>query len=141
MDVKQAMDILVRKGYKVTKRREDIVHYFYEADGYRTAKDLNEYMEARYKGISFDTVYRNLRLYHDLGILESTELNAERHYRIRCDHAHHHHHFICNECGKTKAISVCPMDKVESMLTDYEIEGHKFEIYGLCPTCQKTYAK
>lgn len=135
MNVEEAMNLLCEKGYKTTKRRKDILTYFYEADGYRTAKDLNEYMESLYKGISFDTVYRNLRLYDELGILETTELHSEKHFRMKCAH-HHHHHFICNDCGKTKKINICPMDEVESMLANYTIEGHKFEIYGLCPMCK-----
>src|SRR5699024_12320375 len=86
----------------------------------------------RYPAISFDTVYRNLHLYHDLGILESTNLNAEKHFRIRC-HIDHHHHFICNTFGKTTPIHVCTMNEAQETLTSYKIEGHKFEIYDLCP--------
>ncbi|MBO1005538.1 Fur family transcriptional regulator [Pseudogracilibacillus auburnensis] len=135
MDMKKASWLLQNKGFKMTKRREDILAFFAKEDKYQTAKDLYEYMETTYPGISFDTVYRNLHLYHDLGILESTDLNAEKHFRMNCGD-HHHHHFICNTCGKTKKINLCPMDEVEKLLTKYMIDGHKFEVYGLCPTCQ-----
>lgn len=135
MDVKQAMKLLRKNGYKATKRRDDILTYFANADGYRTAKELSEYMASIYEGISFDTVYRNLHLYHELGILETTDLNAERHFRMNCA-GHHHHHFICNDCGKTKKINLCPMDDVGHMLDNYYVEDHKFEVYGLCPICQ-----
>ncbi|MFD2129767.1 Fur family transcriptional regulator [Pseudogracilibacillus auburnensis] len=135
MDMKKASWLLQNKGFKMTKRREDILAFFAKEDKYQTAKDLYEYMETTYPGISFDTVYRNLHLYHDLGILESTDLNAEKHFRMNCGD-HHHHHFICNICGKTKKINLCPMDEVEKLLTKYMIDGHKFEVYGLCPTCQ-----
>lgn len=135
MDVKKAIDLLKNEGYKTTKRRKDILTFFAEADGYRTAKDVNEYMESMYKGISFDTVYRNLHLYDELGILETTELNSEKHFRMNCAQ-HHHHHFICNDCGKTKKINVCPMDDLKNTLANYYVEDHKFEIYGLCPVCK-----
>lgn len=135
MNKKEAMQLLNKKGYKTTKRRLDILDFFANADGYRTAKELNDYMESLYKGISFDTVYRNLHLYHELGILEVTELNAEKHFRMNCGD-HHHHHFICNDCGKTKKIDICPMHEVEELLTNFLVKGHKFEVYGLCPICQ-----
>lgn len=135
MDVKEAISILQKRGFKTTKRRQDILNFFAEEEKYYTAKDLYEFMESIYPGISYDTVYRNLHLYHELGILESTELNAEKHFRMNCG-SHHHHHFICNTCGITKKINICPMDDVERMLTKYQIDGHKFEVYGLCPTCQ-----
>lgn len=137
MNMNDALELLIKKGYKMTKRREDILSFFTQVDGYRTAKELNEYMETIYEGISFDTVYRNLHLYNELGILETTELNAEKHFRMNCGQ-HHHHHFICNKCGNTKKINYCPMDGIDHALDGYLIEDHKFEIYGLCPLCQAT---
>ncbi|MFD1039677.1 Fur family transcriptional regulator [Virgibacillus byunsanensis] len=135
MNLNDAIKKLTDHGYKTTGKRKDILTYFAESDGYRTAKDLLQHLEATYEGISIDTVYRNLHLYDEIGILETTELNGEKHFRINCTH-HHHHHFICKDCGKTKEISVCPMDEVESSLANYVIEDHKFEIYGLCPRCK-----
>ncbi|MBP1969492.1 Fur family zinc uptake transcriptional regulator [Virgibacillus natechei] len=134
MNLNEAIDLLKEKGYKTTGKRKDILTYFEKADGYRTAKDLIQYMELSHEGISFDTVYRNLHLYDKVGILETTELNGEKQFRMNCTD-HHHHHFICNDCGKTKPLEVCPMDDIENKLANYAIEGHKFEIYGLCPGC------
>lgn len=136
MTINDAMAILKKKGFKMTQRRKDILQFFWEAEGSRTAKELYEHMEAIYEGISFDTVYRNLHLYHDLSILESTELNSERHFWMNCGADHHHHHFICNDCGSTKKINLCPMDEAETLLDNYKILDHKFEVYGLCPNCQ-----
>lgn len=135
MNLKEAMHLLKEKGYKVTKRRKEILSYFYEVDGYRTAKDLIQHLETHYKTISPDTIYRNLYLYDEMGILETTELNGEKQFQMRCTDEHHHH-FICNECGMTKHVEVCPMDEVQKLLSTYAIDGHKFEIYGLCPMCQ-----
>lgn len=135
MNTSEAIELLKEKGYKTTGKRKDIITYFENADGYRTAKELIQHLEETYEGISFDTIYRNLNLYYEVGILEATELNGEKHFRMKCA-SHHHHHFICKDCGKTKEIDVCPMDDVRRSLSNYEIEDHKFEIYGLCPECQ-----
>ncbi|WP_088053065.1 Fur family transcriptional regulator [Virgibacillus dakarensis] len=135
MKLQEAIQNLKEKGYKTTKKRKDIITFFAKADGYRTAKDLIQFMEPTYPGISFDTVYRNLHLFNEVGILETTELNGEKLFRISCTN-HHHHHFICKDCGRTKEIAVCPMEEAVNELTNYSIEGHKFEIYGICPACQ-----
>src|SRR5699024_3575089 len=135
MTVEEAIRLLRQKGYKMTKRREDILNFFnHEANKYKTARDLYDYMEGRYAGISFDTVYRNLHLYHELGILEATDLNAEKHFRITCSR-NHHHHFICKTCGIAKKINFCPMDYVSAALSHYQVEDRKFEVYGLCQSC------
>src|SRR5690625_1430140 len=129
MNKQQALQLLVKKRYKITKRREDIIDFFAQEDKYHTAKALYQHIENIDEGISFDTVYRNLHLFHKLGILESTDLQGEKHFRMNCSDGHHHH-FICSHCGKTKKIKLCPMDEVQEMLHAYDIEGHKFEVYG-----------
>lgn len=135
MTLTKAMNRLKDQGYQMTKRRKDILTFFYEAKGYRTAKALNEHLESYYQGISFDTIYRNLHLFTKLGILEETELQGEKHFRMATVGSHAHH-FICNDCGDTKDIKVCPMGEVENLLKNYQINDHKFEIYGLCPQCR-----
>ena len=135
MNLENALDILKDEGYKFTAKRKDIIQVFVEENRYLTAKELLINMEPYYSGISFDTIYRNLHLFHELGILESTELNGEKHFRLKCNHEHHHH-FIRRNCGITKEIEHCPMEKINNELKHYMVEDHKFEIYGVCPTCQ-----
>lgn len=137
MTIKDALNLLRKKGYKMTERREEILQFFAAENKYKTAKELYDHMEELYPGISFDTVYRNLHLYHKLGILESTDLEAEKHFRMTCGD-HHHHHFICKMCGMTKKINFCPMDYVAKLLSQYIVDDHKFEVYGLCPACSTT---
>lgn len=135
MNTIEALDILKNQGFKYTDKRKFILDFFEKENRYCTAKDLFECMDPKYKGISFDTIYRNLHLFHELDILESTELDGEKHFRLKCDH-HHHHHFICKNCGVTKDIHHCPMDQISQELKSFLIDDHKFEIYGFCPTCQ-----
>ncbi|WP_345243839.1 Fur family transcriptional regulator [Pontibacillus salipaludis] len=135
MNLHRALEELKEKGHKYTDKREDLLRFFYEQNGYRTARDVKIMMEDKYPGISFDTIYRNLHLFVDLGLLEVTELEGEKHFRMKCE-SKHHHHFICLDCGKTKEIHTCPMQQVSGELQDYSVENHKFEIYGKCPACK-----
>ncbi|KGX85762.1 Fur family transcriptional regulator [Pontibacillus litoralis] len=134
MNVQHGLDRLMKKGYKYTKKREDILRYFNQENRYWSAKDLLRSMRASHESISFDTIYRNLYLFVQLDILEVTDLNGEKHFRIKCDK--HHHHFICLMCGITKEINLCPIHDVIKELPHYFIEDHKFEVYGTCPTCK-----
>ncbi|WP_026689234.1 Fur family transcriptional regulator [Alteribacter aurantiacus] len=135
MNVEQALKVMKEKGYKYTDKREDMLTLFADEKRYLAAKDVLQALQERYSGLSFDTIYRNLSLFSELGILEETELEGEKKFRFACSTNDHHHHLICVDCGKTKHVHSCPMDAFEESAGDFQITGHKFEIYGYCGDC------
>ncbi len=135
MKVEEAIQILKNDGHKYTNKRRDIISLFVDEDKYITAKYIQEALKDDYNGLSFDTIYRNLYLFKDLNIIESTEIDGEMKFRIACQ-SHHHHHFICESCGTTKVIDFCPMDSIKQQLPNVEIASHKLEVYGKCEQCK-----
>ncbi|WP_100406786.1 Fur family transcriptional regulator [Bacillus solitudinis] len=136
MNVAGALERMKEKGYKYTGKREDMLRLFADEKRYISAKDVLENMQGDYPGLSFDTIYRNLSLFVELGILETTELEGEKRFRFQCSTTQHHHHLICLDCGKTKHIHSCPMDGIHEQFPDFDVIGHKFEIYGKCEQCR-----
>lgn len=134
MDVTQALLLLKEKGYKHTGKREKMLQLFSKEKRYIAAKDVLEIMQKEYPGLSFDTIYRNLSTFVDLGILEMTEFDGEKKFRFSCSTDKHHHHMICLKCGVTKHIHLCPMEQLP-LDDDFQILDHKFEIYGYCKGC------
>lgn len=136
MNIERASEILKDNGYKNTDKRQRILKMFHETTKYLTARDLLSVLKKDFPGMSFDTIYRNLATFAELGILEETELKGEKHFRMQCESDEHHHHFICQQCGDVRQLPLCPMEMLESKLQNFEIEAHKFEVYGKCPDCR-----
>lgn len=143
LKIDRLMNLLKNKGYKYTDKRRAMIELLITEDRYINAKYVAEKLAVNYPGLSFDTIYRNLSTYVDLGILEVTEINGERFFKPAClNENHHHHHHICLSCGKAKSIhmDICRTIDVPE-LVGYRIDGHKFEIYGLCPKCLESETK
>lgn len=135
--VEESMDKLNEAGYKYTKRRADMLKVFDTEEAYFiSAKTVQEKLHDLYPGMSFDTIYRNLKLFEEHCFLEASDVNGEMVFRKHCNpHMGHHHHFICQSCGKTVVLEMCPMDYFEAQLPGYDIQHHTFELQGLCDTC------
>ncbi|MGP6139718.1 Fur family transcriptional regulator [Jeotgalibaca sp. A127] len=136
MPLEESLEKLKENGLKHTQKRIDLIRLFVDEDRYLSAKNVQKKMDARYPNISFDTIYRNLYTFVDIGILETTELNNEKLFRMSCLHdGHHHHHFICEDCGRSIQLEMCPMDFFEQQLINCQLKSHRFEIFGICDHC------
>lgn len=139
MTVEEALQILKERGYKYTGKREEIIRICSDEKRYLSAKDILERIKEQFPNLSFDTVYRNISTFVDLGILEETELDGEGKFRLACSNSgHHHHHVICTECGKTSSLPGCPMNLMATIPADFMVTGHKFEVYGTCKECSQS---
>ncbi|HLR39728.1 MAG TPA: Fur family transcriptional regulator [Jeotgalicoccus sp.] len=132
-------EVLRSHNLKVTEKRLSIIEYFNDHNRYISPKEVYEYMNALYPGISYDTIYRNLYTMYEVNILEQSTFEGELHYTISCSD-HHHHHFICEKCGLIKVVHYCPVDMWQNELEGVKINSHKIELYGLCTKCQKRIA-
>ncbi|GAA4722151.1 Fur family transcriptional regulator [Brevibacillus fulvus] len=137
MTVEEALQILKERGFKYTGKREEIIRICAAEKRYLSARDIMEKIKEMYPNLSFDTVYRNISTFVQLGILEETELEGEGKFRLACSvDGDHHHHVICTVCGKTLSLPDCPMSILHAVPDEFQVTGHKFEIYGTCKECR-----
>jgi len=122
-------------GLRITEQRRTLAKLFSDASGYLTPKDVYDHMQRLYPGLSFDTVYRNLRVMLDLDIVEQFVFEEGVKFKLSCEEPHHHHHMICLQCDKTLPIRSCPMPDTP-LPGGFRVVRHKFEVYGYCPDCQ-----
>ncbi|WP_125710190.1 Fur family transcriptional regulator [Lacticaseibacillus porcinae] len=138
-----AIERMKQSGMRVTKQRRDLVAYLERhADSYVTVTSLDAYMRSQYPGLSHDTIYRNVKAFEELGILEHEVQDEQAIVKMQCDYQHpHHHHFICTNCHRAQELQMCPLGFFEAQVPGAKIASHNFELYGLCADCAKKLAK
>lgn len=135
--VEDIIDVMVQHGWRITEQRRKLADIFVKAEGYLSPKDVYEQMTVPYPNVSFDTVYRNLRLLSEMGALEQFYfMDGGLKFRASCTE-HHHHHLICVNCEKTLTFDYCPMEQALKLPGSFKIVNHRFEVYGVCEECQQ----
>jgi Fur family zinc uptake transcriptional regulator len=136
MNAEDIVRAMSDQGLRITEQRRALAALFAGTDGYLAPKDVYDHMSRRYPGLSFDTVYRNLRLLHDMDVLEQVVFEDGVRFRAHCGGREHHHHIICLSCEKTFPIAYCPMPQVDGLPEEFQVVRHKFELFGYCKTCR-----
>ena len=110
-----------------------------EAKGHLDAKGLYRRAIERDPRISLATVYRNLRLFKELGLVEELHLDEARcYYEIR--RSGDHYHLVCKACGRvTEFDSPAVGTLVEEVQrnSDFEVTRAVLYLEGYCRQCER----
>jgi Fur family peroxide stress response transcriptional regulator len=123
---------------RMTKQRKTILKVLKNTNSHPTADTIYEEVKKEIPNISLGTVYRNLNLLADKDkITVINYANDQSHYD---GNTKNHYHFRCSNCGNVFDLELNLIDekinnKVENN-TDFIVDNHRLEFYGLCPTCQ-----
>jgi len=119
-----------------SRQRESILNFLDENRIHPTAETVYQNIKKEYPKISLGTVYRNLTLLADNGIILRIPVQGEP---DRFDYiAKAHPHFICNNCGSVLDLE---MDQDFSYENDTFkgfkglVTGHDLKFFGICPDC------
>ncbi len=99
---------------------------------YRQAKELDPRM-------SLSTVYRNLRLFKKLGLVEELHLEEEHHH-YESRPATEHYHLVCLGCGRVIEFRSPLVDQLKKEVghgEDFFITGADVSLAGYCAKCQE----
>ena len=132
--------ILREKGYKITPQRRAVIAAFLESDKFATAQQILDYVKESNPDMSLDTVYRNLGLLVDLGVINEINTRGKEGNIYELITTKHHHHLVCLNCGKVECLDFCPInhEKLETASKKgFDITSHSLEFYGYCLNCRE----
>jgi len=131
--------LLATKGYRLTAGRRAVVQAMLGGDDLFSVADIQRLVPR----LGRATVFRTMKLLVDLDLVCRVRLeDGSLRYRLRVA-PQHHHHLVCTGCGSVEDFSDCDVDAMSESVagrTKYEIQGHRLEMYGLCPACRLSKA-
>ena len=125
---------------RTSKQRELILKTLAENPIHPTAEQLYALVKAKAPAISLATVYRNLNLLADAGIIKKISgLDGMAHFD---HHTHSHYHFICQKCNKVYDV---PYDVAPRLAEDVLakcgmiVESCDIALRGICNKCKPNH--
>jgi Fe2+ or Zn2+ uptake regulation protein len=121
----------------MTHQRELILEELGNCHNHPTADALYERIKKKLPRISLATVYRNLEILSEAGMIRKLEISGRQ---KRFDkEIEQHDHVFCVQCRRVDDIKFDQSRLVsleEDQSQGYKISGCRVEFFGICPKCQ-----
>ncbi|SFF01686.1 peroxide-responsive transcriptional repressor PerR [Alteribacillus iranensis] len=136
--LQEAIDALKSTKVRMTPQRHAILEYLYNSMSHPTADEIYKALEGKFPNMSVATVYNNLRVFKDVGIVKELTY-GDSSSRFDCVTTEHYH-VICSDCGKIVDFHYPGLNEVETLaehVTGFKVDNHRMEVYGTCPDCSQ----
>lgn len=136
--VRHDLKVAYPKG-RITEARKAVAEAATRIPGAFTVEQLSAEVRGVDPAVGLATVYRAVTALVESGWLERVGERGDSALFMRCAEPSHHHHIVCEGCGKT-AHAHCDLDRVLESAAEREgftLTRHNVAAYGLCDECIK----
>jgi len=135
-------DVLQTSGHRHTAQRRRVLDRIAAQVAPFTAESLIAQLSAAddqaAAALGRATIYRTLEWLRSIGWITRlhNDSGANSYTRLLPGH---HHSVVCTRCGAVFVLGGCLIEPVLDMLlaeTDFHVQGHVLEVYGVCATCR-----
>ena len=134
-DVDRVRGLLSTAGYAWTRPRAAVLHVLVAAPTPLKVEEVHDRV-ARWpggRGINLSSVYRTVNLLHGLRLVRRVQLgDGPQRYELAEDFRGHHHHFVCEACGRIEDVHQCPLEGTD---LGAGVRSHYLELFGICHAC------
>lgn len=120
---------------RYSRKRELLYQKLVETNEHPTAEMLYQWLKPDCPNLSLGTVYRNLHLLVDEGLIVRMPFPVER-YDAR---VHPHAHFLCQNCGRVYDLDELPYDNILDQTVagqwGHQVDRHALVFSGVCKIC------
>jgi Fur family transcriptional regulator, ferric uptake regulator len=130
----RAIERLDAAGYRSGAARRRVVELL---AGERCALTALE-IDRRLEGVGRASVYRTLEQLEGLHLVQKVAIGGDAAGYERVDPDAHHHHLVCEGCGRLIPFSSESLEKAIASISreaDFEVAAHDVVLRGTCPSC------
>lgn len=122
---------------RLTTQRQIILEELSKVTSHPTANEVYDMVRKRLPRIGLGTVYRNLELMADSGIILKLEVGGtQKRFDATTET---HYHIRCTKCDKVDDIDIDVqhhINETAGLVSQYQVLGHHIEFSGVCEACQ-----
>ena len=121
---------------RLTSQRQVILEELQKVTSHPTASDVFDMVRKRLPRIGLGTVYRNLDLLAERGVIKKLEVGGEQ-KRFDGDTSPHYH-IRCVKCNRVEDIFIerdMELEKNAASCCNYKILDHHVQFSGICSKC------
>jgi Fur family ferric uptake transcriptional regulator len=136
----RALSALSEAGFRSGGGRRQVVELLAEERCALTALEIDR----RLPGVGRATVYRALEQLEGLGLVQRVDVRGDAAGYERVDPSgHHHHHIVCEHCGRVVAFEDEGLEQAIHALAkrpDFNVSRHEVTLRGECASCGRATA-
>jgi Fur family ferric uptake transcriptional regulator len=127
-------------GYRGGRARRAVIDFLAGQECCFSATEIFDGLRAEGHAIGLASVYRTLEQLSRLRLVQRLDFGDVARYEPMLSSGDHHHHVICDDCGKVEPFSDRPLERALGRLggrLDYELGGHEVVLRGSCSDCRE----
>ena len=131
---------LRRAGHRSGGARTAVLDVIAGQDCCLTAQEIFDDLRAAGRDAGIASVYRALELLTRMGLVRRVELAEAAAYEPALPGGEHHHHVVCDRCGKVSPFEDEALERAIDRLTgrlEYDVGGHDVVLRGACRDCRE----
>lgn len=130
-----ALNRLNESGYRSGAARRQVVELLAAEPCAVTALEIDR----RLNSVGRASVYRTLEQLERLHLVQRVETGGDAAGYERVDPKQHHHHLVCEECGRFSPFADPSLERAieaVSRAAEFEVAAHDVVLRGRCPDCK-----
>lgn len=138
LKIRPFRELCADHGLAATHQRQVLYEVMQTMAGHPSPEQVYARVKKRIPAISLATVYKNIHLFVERGVLKEVSMH---HGSLRVElNSHLHHHMVCSYCKAItdideKDLGVLP--PLQKLPGGFHAERYAVDVIGICATCQK----